>query len=196
MTAPSWTDVEKALHAWAVAGSGLAADHVLWAQQGAPRPTGACVLLRIMSVRRLGRDWVEIEDDGSTTTFTARGVRQGVLSIQCFDGAATGATGALQLLHRLISSLELPSIRERLRAGGVGVAAVEDALSIDGVVNTVRFEPRATCQVRFFLASEISETTTEGGVIERAEIAGLEPVGDCDTPVDELLVFDVPPNAS
>lgn len=56
MTIP-WSTVENGIHSWVVSGSGLAADHVIWAQQSGPRPVGVYISLRFITLRTLGRDW-------------------------------------------------------------------------------------------------------------------------------------------
>lgn len=61
MTAPAWTTVEDAIHAWVAAGSGLAATSVVWEAQQGPRPAGPYISMRLGGVEAQGRDWVEVE---------------------------------------------------------------------------------------------------------------------------------------
>ncbi|MBA3841180.1 MAG: hypothetical protein H0X39_00915 [Actinobacteria bacterium] len=280
MSALAWASVEDAIQAWITAGSGLASDHVVWAQQTAPRPVGEFISLRMTVFNRSGRDWRAREDNpvpigplavtaqaGNSLTVTAhglvtgqgpltvastgtatgsydgsydgsfdsagagavpggltpgvsywpvvinantlqlaatfqlavaasptvialssagtgtvtisgttfvpgaevtsklRGPRQAILTLQCFAGAptgggATGVTSPFAILNDAISSYALETREAALSAAGIGIGWVESIQSIDGVVNTVRFEPRAIATVHLHLASEIVETST------------------------------------
>lgn len=44
----NWVVVMKALQNWVVACTGLAADHIIWGQQQAPRPTQPGIIMRLM----------------------------------------------------------------------------------------------------------------------------------------------------
>ena len=58
----TWNAMEDAIHAWVVAGSGLPATSVRWAQQTDPRPAGPYISVRIRSLRPVGQDWVDVEE--------------------------------------------------------------------------------------------------------------------------------------
>jgi hypothetical protein len=67
-TGIAWTTVEDAIQAWVVAGSGLASDHVVWADQpgqsGAPRPprpAGAFIEMSLAVAPAQGYDWYDRE---------------------------------------------------------------------------------------------------------------------------------------
>lgn len=67
MTIPSaWTTIEDAIHAWIVAGTGLAASAVIWEAQAAPRPTGAYVSMRLGGMEARGVDWLDVVDEALT----------------------------------------------------------------------------------------------------------------------------------
>lgn len=61
MSAMQWSTIEDAIHDWIAAGSGLANDHVIWADQGGPRPVGPYIAMRL-SVMQRGRDWLDRVD--------------------------------------------------------------------------------------------------------------------------------------
>jgi hypothetical protein len=186
----AWTTVETALHAWIVASSGLAANHVIWAQQNGPRPDGAFITMRLTTVRSVGKDWLEAIETAGLVTMRARGIRQGILSIQCFGGAAVGSAGSTQILDLVVSKSTLPSIRDALQLAGIGLAKLGAVLSTDGVINTTVFEPRATLEARFFLSQEVTEAAIPalGGAIQTAQVDGeaatdVEPISfDVGTP--------------
>src|SRR5262245_40193577 len=62
MSAVQWTTIENAIQAWMIAGSGLAADHVIWDSSAAP-PTGQYISMRFSVVDKLGFDWVDRTDN-------------------------------------------------------------------------------------------------------------------------------------
>lgn len=79
-----WSAHQNALHQWTVNGSGLAQDHVVWAQQYAPRPADPAISMRLTSLDDLGLPWLNHEIqyitfsdititsvDASANTFTA-----------------------------------------------------------------------------------------------------------------------------
>jgi hypothetical protein len=61
-TLPDWTAVGTALRAWAVAGSGLSADKVVYGQQDAPRPAAPAIVMRVSNIAETCR-WVDEEDN-------------------------------------------------------------------------------------------------------------------------------------
>jgi hypothetical protein len=69
MPAIDWTTIANAIQAWVVAGSGLAADHVIWSFKGPGRPSTPYIQLNIIAVRPVGFDY-EVRQD-NTFTFEA-----------------------------------------------------------------------------------------------------------------------------
>ena len=56
-----WTTVEKALHAWVIAGTGLAGTAIIWGAQGRERPTvtpAPYITMRLGPILRRGLDWI------------------------------------------------------------------------------------------------------------------------------------------
>jgi len=66
VSAIAWTAIQKALHTWVVAGSGLPFDHVLWGYRGAGRPTAPHIILTITNVRNPAHDFAKDEDNPLT----------------------------------------------------------------------------------------------------------------------------------
>lgn len=167
------TTLEAALQAWVVAGTGLSANQVRWSQQDAPQ-TRPMVTLQ-MSVARTGQDWLDVVDNptptaGAEILHKARGTRKATLSIQAFSADAVGASGARALLERLVSRAKLPSMTALLDAVNAGLAPLGEVTTIDGVVGSTRFDPRAMLEASFFLVSEVSES---GTYIETVEVTNL-----------------------
>lgn len=157
----SWTDIEDALRAWVLSASGLEDDHVIWSQQGGPRPSAPFIALQTFTMKNIGQDWVDIEDAAEgEVEMKARGVREVTLVAQCFSEDATGAAAAAMLLNQVVSAARLPSNVAALNAAGVGLARFEPVQTISGVIGSTDWEPRATVSVRFFITSELSEPGT------------------------------------
>lgn len=256
------TAIEDAIHAWVVAGSGLAAGSVIWSMQAGPRPPAPYIAMRIANVTPIGHDWADVTetplvvaDDtftaaisnvctatahglvtgdgpirltttgtlpaglslltnywiirlsadtfslasslalaiagtavditdtgsgvhtlsdtadterlGSELLLSARGMREAVLTFQAFAGPATGTLSAEARLGGVLAALALPTRKEALASAGVGIGRLGSIQSLDAIISSVTFEPRATLEVRFFFTSEVTET---GNYIESVEI--------------------------
>jgi hypothetical protein len=188
---------ERAIHAWIVSGSQLAAANVRWAHQDSARAAGAWISLKVISDEGIGHDWIDIIDVedpvvpaegeiGSEIEHRVRSVREIVLSIQCFAGAATGTASAVSILRRVAMAAKLPAARDALVAGRVGILALGPVQSIAELISTIDFEPRAMLEARLSAVDELSEL---GTYIETVEAAGLLPVGDDDEPVTRIVVM-------
>jgi hypothetical protein len=164
----NWTAIENALHAWAVAGSGYAAQKVIWSMQEGPRPTGPYIALRLATIDGIGQDWTDYEnidepEEGAELRVYARGMREATLTFQAFagvDGVSTGAAMPLAVLNAVTSAAKLPSVRSALQAAGVGIGEINAAQALEGSLGQAVLEPRAVMEARLFLASEIQETAT------------------------------------
>ncbi len=169
--------VEDAIAAWIRSATGLAATHVLWADQGLPRPEGAWVSLKVISdANPTGPCWTDIEDAaipaaGVEIAHVARETVQWLLSIQCFNGGALGIASAMALLRKVRAAVNLPTPAAALEFAGVGVGRIGPIRDI-GAVRAGDFEPRAAMDVVLFLASE---TTELGTYIEHAVVTGTTP---------------------
>jgi len=56
-----WVTIQKAIYDWVVACTGLAADHIIWADQNAPRPTHPAIVMKLTPVDDSGRAWIDRE---------------------------------------------------------------------------------------------------------------------------------------
>ena len=60
----NWVTVQKAIQNWLVAGSGLAANHVIWeGQNKAPPPVPPFIGLNLLTLGNRGRDWLDTVDN-------------------------------------------------------------------------------------------------------------------------------------
>lgn len=171
MTAPSWSTIEDAIATW-VALSG--ATPVWSAQPRAPRPAPPIVRMALDGVGVNGHDWIDVADAAAPTAgaeieHTVRGMRTLVLTLQAFATVGTGALAAHALLEKVIASARLPTARDALRAAKVGIGEIGKIKRIDGVINSVTFEPRAVVEIVLHTVSELAET---GTYIETVESTG------------------------
>jgi hypothetical protein len=172
-----WTARENAIHAWVSQATGLAADHVLWANRK-PVPNETWAQLTVDGLERFGRDWLERTAVGDDVRYNARGLRSVTLQIQLFEGDELGETSCVALLDRVISALGLPSVAAALAAAGVGVGAHSAVRYVPGRRNTA-FEPRAVIEFTLNFASDLSEV---GPRIKHVEVEGaLDDVGTTST---------------
>lgn len=157
----SWEQIENAIHAWVVAGSGLAEDHVIWTGQSGVLPDSEFIEMSIIELRGVGHDWKVKDDapdavDGAEVRVRARGMRVAQLQLQCFGDAGTG-NAPLQTLGDVVSALELHY--ESLNTAGAGIGDVTPVRPISAG-KTGLFEPRFICTVALHLGSELEARAT------------------------------------
>lgn len=166
MPAIAWTTIEDALHAWVRAASGLAADHVIWADQGGPRPDGTYIAMRLTSLRNVGDEWITTEDapdpqPGAELLRKARGHRVVTLGLQCFADATTAA----KVLADVIAAIPLHA--EPLDIAGIGIGPIGTMTRIDQGGAGSLLDSRAVVDIDLHLGSEVSDFTT---YVERVQI--------------------------
>ncbi len=175
MSSIGWPAIEKALRAWCVAGTGLAA--VIWGYQTGPRPQPPYVALSIVDTVGVGRDWKDRGGDPDPTLGQRRlhrGHRVATLTVQCFAEVATGVTGAMARLTDAVAALEIHA--DALNTAGCGIGKTDRVRLVAGRINT-QLEPRAVTEVELHLLSELESyaqyvdrvqvtTTLDDGAIE------------------------------
>ncbi len=174
MSAIQWATIKTALHTWFTSSTGLAAERVLYRGQNIARPpgTGAWISLRFMSVRTEGRPSITRKENpspspGAEMLRITHALSRVTYQATCFpptppdDGAAVpDASEAHALLHEAVMNLDTMTRRALLNIAGIGLLKCEPILPLDGVVNSVRFEPRAVLSFNFLVPSQIVETIT------------------------------------
>lgn len=183
MSAVPNTTIEDALQAAVVAASGIAADRVRWAEQNLGRPDtrGPWISMRLLSLVESGPPWVDIVRQGGNILHTARCALVGSVSLQCFEGAASGTSSAIAILERVRAKLVLPSIADVLAAANVAITGRGPTTSTAGQISAAAIEPRAMLELRFTGASEVTEV---GGYIETADLNRDFPIVAGDTEID------------
>lgn len=88
----NFVEKQKAIHNWVVACTGIAADHIIWGHQQAPRPAQPGIVLRLMTENDEDIPWVDtetqplvipsmvitsVDDVANTLTKTAHGLLTG-----------------------------------------------------------------------------------------------------------------------
>jgi len=168
----NWVTLQAAMVAWVRNASGLV---TIWADQNGPRPDAPYMLLTELTHTGIGIDWYDVKDTvspapGEEVTFTLRGVREMVLNIQCFGGAAQGDLSPRAYLETVRAKSRLPSIRTPLRTANIGVLTFGSILSVSAPLDVTVYEPRASLDVTLSLAQELTETGTS---IDSVEIGNL-----------------------
>lgn len=181
----SWTAIETAVQNWVQTGSGLTDSQIRIAGQNRARAAGPCIVIKLTEGMQIGLDETiktETPDtpEGAEITRTEHGLRILHVDLTAFAPLSAG-NGPHILLANTRNALSLQSVRDSLGAAKIGVLSSGSVNRIDGTINAVTFEPRATMQVRCLIPSEVSETAT---YIETIEITNE--IDDPDT------VFQVP----
>ncbi len=162
------TGQETAIVTWIRGATGLDAEHVFMAQQKRPIPAGRYVSIRVTNSRIVGQDWLQTldnpdPDEGEEILHRARGTRELTLSLQCFAGPlgnGLGDTGPAGTLEAVRAARRLPSVDAALDAVGIGVLGYGPIQSIDGIIGSTGFEPRAILEIRLHVTRESQETGT------------------------------------
>jgi hypothetical protein len=134
---------------------------VIWTEPNAPRPSIPYVGLKFLTGPvKLGHTDVisHVQDD----EFVVEGQRTISLSVIVYG------TGAHQIAVNLHASLELPSVLEQLRAGGIAIWNEGQVSDISAALET-GFEERSNFDV---LMGVVSSQTEDVGYIGTAEISG------------------------
>lgn len=150
---------EDAIYRWVVAGSGLSADHVIWAPEatgGGPTPPGTYISMRLLSTNRVSSDWMKFTPAAGGFATHVRGTRHPTLELTCFAGARDGAGRTQQLLERVITVIKLPSVQAILRDGNVGIGKRGPVRVIPGMRDKM-FDPRSIVEVGLHTEIDVSE---------------------------------------
>lgn len=121
---------------------------VVWAHPNAPRPTQRpYATVKSVTDQRITREYISPIDANGTTTVT--GQRVETFSVSVYYGTEeSDPRAAYRALQGLRDSLELPSVRDGLRAAGWVLQEVA-LLTDTPVMRDTRWEQRATLDVLF-----------------------------------------------
>lgn len=147
----------------------------IWLHPDAPRPDARpYATVRMGSSTRVHRESVGAPDGDGIAAVT--GDRETVLSVQIIEagGREQDPRAALEKMEALRDSLDLPSVRAALRAGGWALRGVELITDVPSQVAT-GWEPRATMDVRF---GRVVSQTDDVGLIEKTEVSGTVKTAD------------------
>lgn len=86
----AWETVEKSVHDWPVAATGLADDHVIWSAQDGDRPSTPFITLTLGSVQRVGHDGVQFVKTPLVLSLTATPTAATGVFTAAAHGRATG----------------------------------------------------------------------------------------------------------
>lgn len=110
--------------------------------------TGAHTVVSTATTKTVGKELAE----------TIYGGRKVTVTVTCFPPQpTTDATEAMAILSDVVAYANLTKQYMAFAAGGVGMSDYGDPQSVDGVLNAVYFEPRATMTISFFTTSVITD---------------------------------------
>lgn len=161
--------IEDALRAWVVTATQLAQDRVVFAHEALrlPETEARAIItvgdqLNLMGVDQLTSTFNAGNPAGQEFVERVDGLRELVVSVQTFapSPSETGVppVTAIYLADRCQASLGLPSVRDALRAGGVGVLQA-GAVQRVPTVRALGYEDRAVLAVRCCVVASAEERT-------------------------------------
>lgn len=167
----AWETVENSIRAAVRDALGLPDGSVIWADQDGTRPAEPFATVKLGTLVSLGQDATTHDFDsgrpaGEEIEITVRGVRELPVSVQVFAPSTTGNGSAFAILSKLPGRLRLASVRDPLTLAGLSPFDVGGVQNLGQLLGPA-FAGRATCDVRFYVADDVSERTT---YIETVEI--------------------------
>ncbi len=191
MSAINWATIKDALHAWIVAGSGLAAGRVIFSGQNLGRPPGddASITIKFSGIVTEKLWSITYKDNpspspGAELLKIAKAEAEITYQLTCWPpSTATDATEAHSYLQEVIANGQLDARKEVLKAAGIGFPRFETVLPLDGFVNVTRFEPRAVVTFRFYTTAQITQSITYIETVN-VELDTTEPAHDFDFTID------------
>lgn len=183
----SWETLENAIVVAVKAASGYSTGSVAWADQGKTAPSGDYVLLRLGDIPP---DATAVPSQttaysatpaGAELTHTYRHAREFFLSIQVFTATVRGDASARAIAAKIQNNFSLSSVREALRAAGLGLLHAGGVKVIPNPLKGTRFEGRALLEPRFYILDTVTETTTFIQTVNPPLDYTQPPYGDPDT---------------
>ncbi len=171
----SWSDVEDAIRQWVIAGSGLSASKVIFADQNGRAPSGTVITIKLGDPIPVGQDCIESltdldRDAGEEIEHRTMGVREFAVTLQAFTADTSGSGTARAWLSKIQAALRLPSISATLH--GVGISAFDiGRIQVVNQVVEADFEGRAILEVRFYANESVSEFD---GYISQVNVSDLD----------------------
>lgn len=158
----SWATIQDALRGWVRDASGLADDHVIWADQSGPRPAAPFADLRIGASIPMGAvDELSDSTDlgranGQEIELRATGVQEFRVTVRLFTAETLDDNAARSLLGKTRLTLTLPTIRDVLEAAGVTVFDRGEVQNLTALKDTA-FEGRAMLEIGCYTIESVSE---------------------------------------
>jgi hypothetical protein len=182
VSAISFTTLKNAIHAWIVAGSGLAATQAVWARQRdtqgnpVPRPSGMYVSMSFLGFVTPGFDDPSAYTvDANVLTQHVQGPRILMLSLQVYQGLPTGGndTDAIGILNDIFAYANSDAGAQALQLARVGIGSYDDPQYVPEKSNEAKSELRAYSTVRLHTGSKATYSSAAGtGWISHVTAAG------------------------
>lgn len=185
----SFTNIENALHAWIVAGSGLVADNVLFERDENPRPVGQHIVITY-DITPIGQDWAQLESNCDGFIEYTRGMREVRVRLTCVGGEGVGDSSTTARLHGVLTYANRKDQLETFSESGLGYLRRGPITNFAGRAG-VKFEPRSQAEVIFSAAEQIEREVSPVEGVEVTLSADEETVS---TFVTGEISVDIPTN--
>ncbi len=169
--AVDWATVKTAIHAWAMGGSGLADEKIIFAP--APeRPAPSYITISAFALGRVGQDFVShaYNVGNDNLDITTGGQRKLVLEFQAYSAVSLGVGSAMDLLDKIMVDRCTETRHEALNTAKIGVLHFEPVTPLGAIMGSSTWEARAVMLVHTNVPSEVVSTAE---YIEFAKIQGV-----------------------
>lgn len=156
----SWTPLENALHAFAVAASDLAAERITWGEQDAPAPAGdgqPALTISIGDGVLKTIDQVTENVGAETLDLVAVATREHVVTWRAYSSQATGDQTGRAILELLQLRTAWEDLRDALSDAGIGLLSEGDVQALPRVVNA-KWESQAVLEWRICVLQTAAQT--------------------------------------
>lgn len=163
------SEIQSKLQKWAYDQLNLLVGglRVIWSWQNSPRPAMPYVILQILSMVRMGGDYISKPDALGKGKIIANQYLN--LNVSCFYGSDGSRIDAINVLDNLRLSLKKEAVIKYLNDNNISVTKeVSSILNLPEVIAT-GFEQRATMDIQFGVATYIEDDL---GLIETINGAG------------------------
>jgi hypothetical protein len=172
----NWETIEDAIWTWLKAGTGLPDDSIIWADQNAPQENNPVVMARIAgpllplgAMDSVAMNYDPSRPEGQEIELRVMGHREMTVYVQAYTDEPNGSSAAMALLSNAQIALALPTVRDGLRQAGLAPFDTGRVMNLSAL-DEMKFEGRASLDVRFYVADTASEFTTWIETVEQPDL--------------------------
>lgn len=161
MISPTTININDVMHDYVVGATGLAGDHVLFAQNNAPSPNDQYASINLITSAKIGESATKYGNNAAVelSDFTLRDHAYAVFSVQVLRGDAMQTARALKSYHNT------PAGQLLLEQLGVTFKRVSEIRNIAAVFGG-RFEDRVGLDFEFYYDETVTQTVNSLASVE------------------------------